>query len=976
MIRTTIVKLFEEQVQKTPNNIAIRFHEKTITYLELNHKANQVARYLRREYQALYGKKLPVETLIGIYFERGINMFIAILGILKAGAAYVPLDPLYPAERIKYMVGDSKVALIISQELFTEEMDHLAYGDKCIYLDSVLAELAQEKADNLDLELHANNLAYIIYTSGSTGKPKGALLEHKGVVNLVNVSRELLAGMGQRFLQFASICFDMSVWEWSSTLLSGKELITISVDEMPPNSSVTELLAKYQINIASMFPSILAREKPRNNLPHLHFIDVGGESLTKKIVEDWGKARTLFNLYGPTETTAFSTMAVCKLGQKISIGKAIANTTLFVLDEDLKETKVGEIGELYIGGVGLARGYLNRADLTAERFITYNGKRVYKTGDLVRELADGNLEFIGRNDSQVKIRGFRIELGEIEKIIDTYAAISQAVVATWENQEIGKVIVCYYTTFNNVNISEEGLREHIKEYLPDYMMPTFFVKLLKFPLLPNSKINRKALPPPIVEQQAITLSANKIEAELISIWSKVLGIPKVNLNIYSNFFALGGHSLIVSNLMLEIEKSFHQTIDINKFLLDSTVANLARIIADDESTVDTITAKFSKDVYLEVDLVPVEKNNPNLYKPKAILLTGATGFLGVYLLQQFIQKTDADIYCLIRANSQYEAREKLVENIRSHKLSNLGNNPRIKIVVGYLEKILLGINPDEFDFLAQKVDAIFHCGAMVHHLYDYNKLRAANVSSVKEIIKLASMYKNKAVHYISTISAISDFDRYGYATENGPTAQTPRSTSGYVLTKWIAERLIQQAMLRGFSAKIYRPGNITGDSEFGTCNAETNHILLLLKGCIELQIAPNWDAEFELLAVDVLAAAITNLSLSADIVQAVFNLQNPHTILWRKLIQYIQEYGFVIDMVEPKIWYQKISKLTPDNALYPLLSYYLSGGRGDMDEITSMRYHRTQKLLQQIDIEYPKYDREYIFKILDYLCSSGFLPSP
>jgi len=439
-----IHQLFEAQVEKTPDNIAVVFKEQQLTYQELNHQANKIAHYL----QSL---GVGQEVLVGICVERSLSMVVGLLGILKAGGAYVPLDPTYPKERLSFMLSDSQVQVLLTQQKFLEGFT--GSGAKVVCLDDVFD--SNENRYNLQSKKNPHsgvapeNLAYVIYTSGSTGTPKGVLIQHQGLCNLAQAQVRLFdVHPHSRVLQFASFSFDASVWEIVMALCSGASLYLGTQDSLRPGADLIQLLHEQSITHITLPPTALAA-LPKEELPSLQTLIVAGEACNPKLIAQWSKGRRFFNAYGPTESTVCATVAECTSGDtQPPIGRPIANTQVYILDRYLQPVPIGTPGELYIGGDGLARGYLNARELTQEKFIPNpfsheEGARLYKTGDLVRYRPDGNLEYLGRIDSQVKIRGFRIELEEIEKLLIQHAEVQQAAVIAREDIPGDKRLVAY-----------------------------------------------------------------------------------------------------------------------------------------------------------------------------------------------------------------------------------------------------------------------------------------------------------------------------------------------------------------------------------------------------------------------------------------------------------------------------------------------------------------------------------------------------
>jgi amino acid adenylation domain-containing protein len=574
----TLVDLFEEQVKSYPNNIALVFEEQSLSYQELNQKANQLAHFLHQNYQ------IKPDTLIGICVERSLEMAIALLGVLKTGAAYVPVDPSYPEERIKFILENSKISLLLTQSFINDKLSGFLskFSGQSINLDRL--DFESFPCHNLALQSKPNDLAYVIYTSGSTGQPKGVMIEHQSIVNLsLNWGKLFHVNPQSRLLQFGSFSFDLSIGEIATNLIYGACLYLAKKETLLPTQTLVNFLETNQITHSFLSPSALS-VLPQANLSHLENITVGGEACSTEVIEKWANQRRLFNCYGPTEATVTATLSLCQAnGQKPNIGKPLDNIRVYIIDENQQILPAGMPGELCIAGVGLARGYLNRPDLTDEKFIEVNlwGKteRIYKTGDLAKWGNDGNLEFLGRIDNQIKLRGFRIELEEIEAVLLKHPAVKEAIVNLHESEDNQQLLA--YVTGERINNISAQLKQHIKNYLPDYMIPSQIIRLDELLLTPNGKIDRQALPLPNHESQNLyEAPRNTIEQQLTEIWSLILECEKIS--IHDNFFDLGGHSILAIKLLNQIQKSFNQELSLTSLFQNPTIAQLAQQLSQVE----------------------------------------------------------------------------------------------------------------------------------------------------------------------------------------------------------------------------------------------------------------------------------------------------------------------------------------------------------------------------------------------------------
>ncbi|MBW4636534.1 MAG: amino acid adenylation domain-containing protein [Iphinoe sp. HA4291-MV1] len=577
-----IHQLFEEQVERTPNALATVFQDQHLTYQQLSQKANQLANYLQ---------KLGVgpEVLVGICVERSLEMMVGILGILKAGGAYVPLDPEYPQERLAFMLKDMQASVLLTQQHLVEHLP--PHQAKVICLDTDWNVIAAESKTLPLSSVRPNNLVYAMYTSGSTGKPKGVLVQHQGLCSVILTS---VAAFGinhnDKVLQFASFSFDVSVWEIFSALISGATLYLIDRETMLSDQQLLQLIRNQQMTTVFLLPSVLKR-LPSQNLPKLGRVITGGEGFSQDFITRWAKGRHFFYVYGPTEVTILQSFIDCSevCPQKPLLGRSMANFQYYVLDPNLKPVPIGVSGELHIGGVGLARGYLNQPELNAQKFIPNpfsqeEGGRLYKTGDLVRYQSDGNLEFLGRSDHQLKIRGFRIELGEIEVALAQHPQVRETVLMGREDIPGDKRLVAYVVPVSKQAVNINQLQDFLRQKLPEYMMPSAFVMLDELPLMPNKKVNRQALPAPTQARPELdepyVAPCTSIEELLAEIWGEILNLEKVG--IHDDFFELGGHSLLASQVIARMCEAFEMEIPARTLFESPTIADIAAVITKNQ----------------------------------------------------------------------------------------------------------------------------------------------------------------------------------------------------------------------------------------------------------------------------------------------------------------------------------------------------------------------------------------------------------
>ncbi|GLI08013.1 hypothetical protein YDYSG_40430 [Paenibacillus tyrfis] len=556
--RKTVHQLVEEQAVRTPEAVALEFRQQKLTYFELNRRANRIARVIMDACRRNEQSDLPRGTLIPIMLERSADVLPAMLGVMKTGGAYLPIDPQYPEERIRFILEDAQAQIIVTTSQLAARLEPVISqaGMEAVTLICIDEWLAQpcDSAENLNVEVKQDDLAYVIYTSGSTGKPKGALIEHAGLVALIPYLIDKFGLTSEtRVLQFASISFDASVYEWIGTLTVGGTIVVLSEEELPPYADISDVIEQKNIHLAMLTPAVL-RTMSKRELPGLRTIVSAGEACTPDIVNDWGKDRFFLNAYGPTEVTIICSVGLCRPGKRVTIGQPVYNKRLFVLNPFGQPVPVGVPGELWVGGVGVARGYLNREELTQERFVYKEFvmgdghapqiERLYKTGDIVKWTPGGELIFIGRSDDQVKIRGYRIELGEIEHRLRQYPGIRQCMVRAWHDGHYQK-LAAYYTS--SQELEEAELTLHLSSVLPSYMVPSYFCRLEAFPLNTNGKVDRSALPHPNTVWEQSTEKAqetgeDEMEKRLLHIWRQLL--KRQNIGVNDHFYAVGGDSIL------------------------------------------------------------------------------------------------------------------------------------------------------------------------------------------------------------------------------------------------------------------------------------------------------------------------------------------------------------------------------------------------------------------------------------------------
>ncbi|HEX2188839.1 MAG TPA: amino acid adenylation domain-containing protein, partial [Longimicrobiaceae bacterium] len=595
-----IHELFQAQAARTPGAVAVVYEGEALSYAELNARANQLAHYLRR-------RGVGPEVRVAICLERSLEMVVGILAVLKAGGAYVPLDPGYPAERLAFILADSATPVLLTRETLRGALP-AREGVEVVSLDAAAEEIAAESADNPESGAGPGSLSYVIYTSGSTGAPKGALIEHRNVARLFAATEAWFGfGPGDVWTLFHSYAFDFSVWELWGALLYGGRVVVVPFDVSRDPEAFHALVQREGVTVLNQTPSAF-RQFMRVDAEHggdlaLRVVVFGGEALEPASLRQWVERRgaqtpRLVNMYGITETTVHVTYRPLGRedvfgGSGSPIGRAIPDLRLYVLDPARRPVPIGVPGELYVGGAGVARGYLNRPELTAERFVDdpFAPGRLYRTGDRVRWMADGTLEYLGRLDEQVKIRGFRIELGEIEVRLAEHPEVREAVVLAREDVPGDRRLVAYVAGA----VEADALRAHMRQNLPEYMVPGAFVVLDRLPLTANGKVDRKALPAPELgpAEERYVAPRTPVEEVLAGIWAEVLRLERVGVE--ESFFDMGGHSLLATRMLSRVRERFGVELPLRALFEGPTIAEMAGRVALAQEGMDAQLAQVDPD---------------------------------------------------------------------------------------------------------------------------------------------------------------------------------------------------------------------------------------------------------------------------------------------------------------------------------------------------------------------------------------------
>ena len=971
----TFVDLFREAVQKYPDRPAVRDGMGEITYKELDKLSDYVA-------QKLTENGFGREKAAGILCGRTKEFAIGYVGVMKAGGAYVPLDPEYPQSRIEYMLKDSGAENLLVINRYRSLAGF--YDKNIISLDNVAAQ-----AENFELSVELTppapeNLAYMIYTSGSTGKPKGVMLEQRNLMNLIEYicqTRKLTPD--DIVAEFASFCFDASVIDLFAPLTAGSVLYILPEGIRKDAVAVGKFIKDANITTAT-FPTQMGElvAELLEDAPSLKFVTLGGEKFK------YYRKRTyqMINGYGPTENTVSSTeFWVDKQYDNIPIGKSQRNVRSYIVDENLNRLPVGASGELCHSGRQIARGYHNLPEKTASVFVENpfsvceEDKRLYRTGDMVRMKGDGNIEYIGRIDSQVKIRGYRVELGEIEGAILKHELVRSAAVTVIEKGG-NKYITAYYT---GETIPDDQLKTFLEPLIPDYMMPSFFVHIEELPITPGGKVDKKALPLPEITTAASATYVEPVTAAqraLCEIFEKALGTEKVGIE--DNFFELGGSSLTASKVaVMCLSKNISIVYaDIFKY---PTVRELAAIVDNSEAfekpQSDNEFAGYNYNRIQSVISGNEEENAGQVTKEQLgdIMLTGATGFLGIHILKAYLDNYDGKVYCLVR-KGKYESMEKRM----MHMLMYYFDNPCEELFKDRIICVDGDITSKEQveKFSDYKFHTLINCAACVKHFAAGDVLEKINVQGVENLIEFCKNNGRRLIQ-ISTVSVAGE----------GSDGNPPMSrvfcendlyigqniTNEYIRTKFLAERAVLEAVSNGLDGKVIRVGNLmsrNSDGEF-QINFITNGFLRSLRGYQAVGKFPigGMHEVTEFSPIDSTALAVLRL-VQTDRRFTVFHACNSHHIYMADLIYAMRNHGFKIDIVEDDEFEEAVKEFAKDSKDSDVVSGLIAYTSHNENEIYTLDYSNrfTAQVLYRLDYKWPVTDDRYLESAIEALDRLAF----
>ncbi|MDR0218102.1 MAG: amino acid adenylation domain-containing protein [Enterobacteriaceae bacterium] len=1015
-----------------PNDIAVSDLHGKLAFSELHQRVMDAANILRSH-------GVTMGSNVAIAAERGIPWFIAMLAVWQLGAVYIPLNTMMPEKRLNDILASLPDSILVSDDTVSAELK------ASIHIPlALLEDTGGETTEYIAIPELNDHPAYVMFTSGSTGLPKAVQVQHDNLAACLCAFGNIMSvDQHDCMLALTTFSFDISLLELLLTVVHGGSIYIASIDTQRDAMMLSQTLSDPQFTFAQATPvtwsmALNAGWKPRSDMNLL----CGGEALSQDLADQLtANGGTLWNVYGPTETTIWSTAFRMRKGDKVQLGGPIPGTSITIVDKYLCPVPKGTVGEILIGGLGVTAGYRNNPVETAKRYVpdvNQKGRRAYLTGDMARMLEDGSLIYMGRQDDQVKVRGFRIELGEIEIALRKQHGVQDAIIRVAGSGDLAKIQAfvlfdpAIFATDDTAtdDIATEGrvegtvpeswVRETqvaLRELLHEAWIPTEYYRIPYIPLTSSGKRDKKRL-----EEVAERLNASndavppqtETEKRVYAIWRDLLAID--TFGITDDFFQIGGHSILVARMVEQLEKTFSLRIPIAGIYVEPTVARIAAILDEMREASQNIPAQSAgayhsvrnyhsealiqqhaetlrKDVYLKESVRPDGLTHANWYQPDTILLTGATGYLGLHLLEQLLKQTSAQIICLCRDADEERALKRIkagfvnyqigVVNEFDHAGFDRTGFDRVKVVIGDLGQPRFGLLPEVWYKLTEEVDVIYHNGALVNFIYPYSALKSINVDGTRTALEFACTSRLKHFHYVSSVNALFATESpRPFMEDDRAMSETVRDPSGYSGSKWVSEGIINIARQRGVPVSIYRPGLILGHTRTGAAQGN-DYLVASMKGYLATGFYPDHGLLLDIVPVDYVAASLVHISKRPESEGKFFNLFNPVQVTIRQFFDWVQEFGYVLDPVPFNEGKERILALDDSHPLYPLIPLirdmaekpYRALDPAYLHEIQpELELKQTLAALEGSEIQCPVITAEYVHQVLRYLIGTGFLP--
>lgn len=949
--------LVEQQAARAPQAIALESGSIQLSYAQLNDRANRIAHLLIQQ-------GVQRGQAVALCLGREPDLIAGLLAILKAGAAYVPLDPDFPPERLQSMLQDSGAALVLSQACWRDRLPQQA---QLIALDGLAEQLQQQPSSNPDVGACGHDPAYVLFTSGSTGRPKGVVISHLAVTRLVCEPNFITVTPQERVLQFANVGFDASTLEIWGGLCNGATLVQAPSGQVML-SALADHLVGARVTTAFLTTSLFHRmvEDHGASLAGLRQLLAGGEAMSPRhaglALELLKPAQgRLVNGYGPTETTTFATchQVGADDAQRVSmpIGIPLNHTVCRVLSPAGLRQPIGVEGELYIGGAGVAEGYAGRPDLTQRSFVPdpfgAPGERLYRSGDRVRRRADGVLVYTGRADHQVKLRGYRIELDEIVQALCRHAGAESAHV-----QPIGegadKMLVAYVV---GGDADQAAMKQTLAQHLPAFMVPAYVIRLPSWPLTANGKLDTRALPTPAAQQQDVEFvpPATEMEQRVAAVWAELLGLERVSVT--ASFFDLGGNSLTSTRLLAQVRASIGHSITIPVFFANPTVRAMAGHLERVAAGLDVVAEDVPVDGERESDIEIPRRLAPVTSSLEHVLLTGGTGFLGAYLVRDILRQWPGVVlHAHVRATDPVQGLQRLRANLQEYGLWDDAFAARLRVFTGDLGAPRMGLDESAWETLARQVDLIIHNASHLNHVLPYPALKAANVEPTRRLLELGMHHKLKGFMYVSTTGVLRG-DGKGRTVDENLHIEDEKQVmaEGYNASKWVAELMVRRAGRAGMPVQIARLGRVVVDSRSGQGRLD-DFVALFVRTCLRIGAYPDYPLVEEIVPVDYLGTAI--VSLAGDHTHTgVHHLVGAERQDWSSLLpDHVDCEAAGLRKVPVRDWVQlvKEASVTEPLPFAPYLFWWDTDAAAPEEKRLKIRSQKTVRALEGMGVKAPK----------------------
>ncbi|WP_460062228.1 amino acid adenylation domain-containing protein [Pseudomonas sp. H2_H09] len=933
-----------------------------VTYRQLHVQAMAIQQRLRPLLEAL-----EAPPVIGVCLAKSVELYASILAVLGCGAVYLPLAPDQPPQRHQMMLAGAQVLLDTGKHplrgrFLALDVSAVDPGDTTETLCAPTSNHACPDAPCM-----------LLYTSGTTGQPKGVQLSQGNLAHFTAWFRTCMAlDEHSRVLQFSPLSFDSSLIDIFPTLIAGAALIIPSEQQRHDPRLLVELLRRQRVSHAFLPPALLNLLPLDRPLGVTHLL-TGGDACEPHVIERLAGQCQLHNLYGPTETTVLIThRTLATHDNNRNIGTPIANSRVLILDDQLQPVDEAVTGELYIVGPGVSLGYVNAPQETASRFVELllpGGQAVqaFRSGDLAQWTAEG-IVLGGRRDDQVKIRGFRVEPQEIEQCLRNSRLYRGLAVVIDPDRRIHA-----FFAQPEPGATVAALRTHAQQWLPDYMQPGFWVELPDIPHTHHGKVDRRALlalPPQPILQATPCLARTALQAQLSGLWGELLGLPAENVGIDDSFFDLGGHSILLSMLLLRVREQFGRGFALSQFIEVPTVRTLAALMQDGERP-DASSGQAIRDAQRPWMINSLPEGAWG--DPRKVIVTGANSFVGIHIVEALLAGGAIEVACLVRERPGQCAMMRFTQALRDYRLDHMDLS-RVQVFAADISQPRLGLARDVYDSLVEGFGVLVHNAAQVNHVMDYASLARNNVEPVFECLRLCETRCKKVFNFVSTLSASSSIDTVGRILEAPAAATLPLYIkNGYNLSKWVAERLLGRAVENGAWVNIHRLGNISFNSRNGVCRPQKNRLMLMLKGSLQLGLLPRLDLNFDLMPVDFLARFIAFHGSRFQADRSVFNLHNPQPLSWENYLDAFSRAGHMFERVSITQWQKALQTVDQDNALFGVLGFYLDRLDEDIGDTGMILHENAQRGVEQMGEQYPDKTPALLSRGCNYLKAIGFL---